>query len=79
MAAAKKPRRWCRCIDHATTALAKQSAEMVLSFTWDGHCRAIVATQKKMGSPRRTRLIHLIATFCPFCGKEYPEPKAKKG
>jgi hypothetical protein len=52
---------------------------MVLSFTWDGHCRAIVATQKKMGSPRRTRLIHLIATFCPFCGKEYPEPKAKKG
>jgi hypothetical protein len=76
----KKRLRWCKCLDEVINLLSKQGAEPVMSVGWDGHCRAIVATQKVMGRVRDHKpLIHLVATFCPFCGKEYPPMPEKKG
>ena len=73
----RKPLLPCRCLDKANELLSKQGAELVLSLTRDGHARAVVATQKQLGSHKP--LIHLVANFCPICGREYPPLPSKQG
>jgi hypothetical protein len=67
--------RWCRCVDKANAALAKQNEELVLAYRRDmGVIRtlAVVSTQK-LDPSKRTKLHVMVANFCPFCGKKYPK------
>lgn len=71
----------CRCIDKINKALRTQGMQLNLSFTFVGKntiVRTIVETchadvdMTKRG--RRKKLPRMLATFCPFCGKAYPDP-----
>jgi hypothetical protein len=69
----------CKCLEKVDAQLAKQGAELDISFAIpEMYCRPVIATQRK--DPRsRVKLSRLIASFCPFCGKEYPNrDKARK-
>ena len=73
----KRPAAWCGCIDKVNAALHAQGNALVVSLRivgGDFEARAIVSTEAKDG-PSRKKFPRLIASFCPFCGAEYPETK----
>jgi hypothetical protein len=63
----------CSCIETVNRLLEPQNRRLVLSFNvLLRDLRAVVVTEKR--NPRlRTRPSHMIASFCPFCGRAYPE------
>jgi hypothetical protein len=69
----------CDCIALADEALAARGARLVtmMSLTGGPTC-AIIAVQRN-GPTKRDgwKAPTLIATFCPFCGKKYPQHKPK--
>lgn len=72
MAAKKKPKpKRCDCAGKVTEQLNSQGAELKVSYSlMTGLVRTYVVTEKV--DPRsRTKLVPLLATFCPFCGEKY--------
>ena len=69
----------CKCLDKVDALLAEQGAALVISFMFpEMYCRTTIATERKV--PRsRVKLKTLVANFCPFCGKKYPEKPKPKG
>ena len=78
MSAKKKPPKHCECALKVNKLLASQNAELVLSYRMQPKgrqneivARAIVECVK--ANPKiRVKPRTLVATFCPFCGVEYP-------
>ena len=70
---ATKKKRDCKCVAEVNKALAKQGDELDVFFLLTtGVTRPKVATRRIDGDRRRS--IVLAATYCPFCGQEYPYP-----
>lgn len=70
----------CVCAAKVNELLAPQNGQLVCSLRMfpagkkhEFHARAVVECEK-VDSIKRGRLKKLVATFCPFCGVEYPEP-----
>lgn len=70
---AKKPTKpkACKCVDKVNKELAKQSHQLVLAFRPKGLVLPVIMTEETYGS-KKVKPVSLVATFCPFCGKEYP-------
>lgn len=69
---AKKPTpKWCKCFERVNAHLADRNTAL-LSNMLDNPPRAMVETyQVKTGRGTKKRT-YAFATFCPFCGVEYP-------
>lgn len=77
MAAAKKNAA-CECLKFVDEKLAGQGLHVDVAFFLDGRpCRAIVSTSLVVPACRQTHRLSFAATFCPFCGKKYPDAKPK--
>lgn len=64
----------CGCVGKINKAAEKQGFELVTSFTLSGRVWPSLETRKVEGaSPRAPKPPRLIPSFCPFCGKKYPE------
>ena len=74
-----KTNRGCKCIDKVDELLRKQGASLDIAFMVpEMYCRVSISTYRVQP---RAKLRRLVANFCPFCGKKYPErpePKIKK-
>jgi len=70
-------KRQCRCIEKVNKLLAKQNRELILSYSLSVNIvRCVVETDRIMG--KRSRPTRLVASFCPFCGREYPAYPVEK-
>lgn len=69
--------RRCRCAEKVNRLLAKQNRELVLSYRLSTNLvQCVVETARIEG--RRSRPTRLVASFCPFCGVEYPTQAARR-
>ena len=59
----------CDCIEIVDGRLAEHNATLLLPLF--GKQRVFIPLTKKEGT-KRGKLPFLQATFCPFCGEEYP-------
>lgn len=68
----KKAKVCCKCIDEVDKLLRPQGYSIDASIPLQGNQeqRAIVSTSKITGVRGATRR-HMIASYCPFCGREY--------
>ena len=67
----------CNCIELADRELAGRHTRLVCSLALrDSTVRAVVATEVTEAK-RGRRAMTVVATYCPFCGKKYPERKAR--
>lgn len=64
----------CRCVSRVDKLLESRHTRLVTGL-FSG--MVAVATELKADAPRRTRPAIMVASFCPFCGKEYPRDEAK--
>jgi hypothetical protein len=72
----RKAPRGCKCIDEVDKLLKEQHAQLTISFgVPDFMCRTIIATER---TTPRAKIKTLIANYCPFCGKKYPESDMTK-
>jgi hypothetical protein len=66
----------CRCIESSNRALASEGIQIDALISMRGFpSRAQIRTVQRADSPPKKRGWRpplLAATFCPFCGKEYP-------
>lgn len=81
--AKKKVAKHCDCVTMVNEKMAEagQNQRIVASLgiiTRDFVARAVVETEK-VDSSRRNRPPRLVATYCPFCGVEYPRVTPKRG
>lgn len=69
--------RSCGCFTRVNKLLEKQGA--TLQWVWsfrEGYMRTAIVTERLRP---RVKLRTLVASFCPFCGKKYPEtPEDRK-
>ena len=66
----------CNCAETANKALVEKNAVLVQGFSFaDGGMKVlpILIAIEKLDRTKRGRLPSLVATFCPFCGKKYPQ------
>ena len=65
----------CKCSIKIDKILAERGCVMVtpITFNPDTARRAMIWVDKKHDAPRGTKVMRLVATFCPFCGEKYPE------
>lgn len=69
--------RSCKCATKVNKLLEAQNEELVLSIRLSsGQAYAVILTQK-IDPKKRTKKHTLLATYCPFCGKKYPERSGK--
>jgi hypothetical protein len=66
----------CECVENVNEKMAEagQNQRIAASFGLrEGHfvARAVIETER-VDSKRRNRPPRLVATYCPFCGQEYP-------
>ncbi len=72
----------CKCIK-VNGLLNEQGHELVLSYLFDPKggdigTAVVIETQKWLGfTGKKRKKQTLIASFCPFCGKKYPERKGR--
>lgn len=59
----------CDCLAEANAKLEERNGE-ILTTIWPV-VRPIIATQK-VDSKKRGRPAMMVASFCPFCGVQYP-------
>lgn len=80
-----KTAKHCQCAAKVNELLAPQNGQLVCSYRMfqtggpgrkrnDIYARVVIECQK-FDSKVRTKPRTLVATFCPFCGVEYPEPE----
>lgn len=66
----------CDCVAKVDDALAKQNERLIVSLNlFVGESRAIVMTER-LDPTKKTKRHTMVASFCPFCGKEYFTRKA---
>jgi hypothetical protein len=73
------PKTGCDCIANADEYL-KPKGQCVNATMFVGPRRIVMPllrTDKWEIDKRRSLPTHMIATFCPMCGKKYPEPDRK--
>lgn len=67
----------CECFDKVQKLLAKQGDELAytLQFAGGKYIKPfpIIETQRKNAKRRARSSTRLVPTFCPFCGKKYPQ------
>lgn len=77
--AAKKTstKKSCDCHRMINEMLASRKAQLVGTIRLDGSKpKAIVATESNGETMRhKFQPVMLVANYCPFCGKKYPESK----
>jgi len=80
MAKKKAAKTGCNCVEQVNKQLedsnAKVSQYLQVNFTTgeSSMTNPMVALEKKITSSRtRTKLPSLVCTYCPFCGKKYPD------
>lgn len=66
----------CRCATKVDESLKGQNYVLVRNIL-DGDAAAAIVEITKIKSSQRTPSMSLVATFCPFCGKRYPERKSR--
>jgi hypothetical protein len=59
----------CKCVDECDKLLAAQHS-CVDTTLFTGMVR--ISTSLVPGAPNHTKPVALVATFCPFCGVQYP-------
>lgn len=64
----------CRCIDKINKMLEQSGAELDLAFNVKGEFYPQIATCRRQ-QHKRQRIPLVIASFCPFCGREYKRQK----
>lgn len=70
-----KAKRDCKCIATANKVLAANGQELDVVYNFaTGQSRAQIVTARIGGGGRKPKTI-LAASFCPFCGRNYAEPK----
>jgi hypothetical protein len=66
--------RSCGCLPKVAKLLAARNTRLVT--TWPlvhgTPARAVIRTEQIETGRWKTRASAMIASFCPFCGKEYP-------
>lgn len=62
----------CKCIATVNKKLAEHNTQIEVPII--GPNRPFVATVK-INYMKRGRPKMMFATYCPFCGKKYPEPR----
>lgn len=80
MAKKKATKPGCNCIEQVNKQLEDSNAKVAqylqVNFKTGEATMSnpMVAVEKKIHSSRtRTKLPSLICSFCPFCGKKYPD------
>lgn len=69
----------CKCIANVNKLLNERDEELGVSISLStGKVRTILETRSVAGKKRRKRT-HLVACYCPFCGKDYESKKAAVG
>ena len=72
------PTKSCNCIALAGKKLEPHNTRLIVSISLTGACdRAVIATERIKSLRDNKRPLHVVATYCPFCGKKYPEEKKK--
>lgn len=68
----KRPK--CKCVAKVD-ALLKERHTRVVTTLFGG----LVGVRSEVtdDAPKRTKAVSIIASFCPFCGKEYPKNETK--
>jgi hypothetical protein len=69
----------CDCFDTVGATLEKDNERFVslLSFDTGNVLKRALITIEKVNPKKRPGLRKLVATFCPFCGEKYEEPKKR--
>lgn len=71
-------RKRCTCITQANEQLAKDNARIArtMLLNLDSSAATISGAMivvEKIDSKKRTKLPTLFASYCPICGKKYPD------
>lgn len=79
MAAKKKTakKKTCDCHAMINKALAERKAQLVGTIRLDGSQPKVIVATESNGETMRHKFqpVMLMANYCPFCGKKYPESK----
>ena len=69
----------CKCIHKVSDELAKFNTTLrtTIALKKGGVARVFVSTEE-IEHRRGKRPVTLVASFCPFCGKEYEKPASPK-
>lgn len=62
----------CDCISRIDAKLATDAPNTMLVLNLLGPTRAVVATCKRQ-EKKREKAAYVMASYCPFCGEQYPE------
>lgn len=67
----------CKCHTEINELLKERKAQLVGTIRLDGSApKALVATESNGETMRHKFMpVMLVANYCPFCGKVYPETK----
>jgi hypothetical protein len=68
-------RRDCGCIDRLDKLLAERNTSLVVTIPTADLVPQVVLRTEIVEKRRGARPVCMVATFCPFCGKEYPYGK----
>lgn len=67
----------CDCLDRIDRLLAGKNTRLVSTIEWKdgGPSRAILRTEQSETGRGKPKAMAVVASFCPFCGSEYPPGK----
>jgi hypothetical protein len=73
----KRAKVCCKCIEEVGKLLRPQGYTVDVSLPLRGNTdeRCVVSTSKVVGV-RGAIKRHLVASYCPFCGREYDQEKS---
>lgn len=68
----------CKCLEQVAPQLAKHNcqidAPLQINFKkGTGHASQPLLKVVKIDPKSRAKLMNVLCTYCPFCGKKYPE------
>lgn len=67
----------CNCIEQVDAKLAERNTRITLPIMGaDQTARAMIVTEQIEVGRGKSTAVGMFATFCPFCGAEYPRGEA---
>lgn len=67
----------CRCIEKSDKTLASVGIRLVVMYSLSGGPNRVILMTERLKLERGSKKPPtLMAVFCPFCGKKYPEAHA---